>query len=135
MSLYVIAILILFILIVTFYWDLWIGKCTKSQISKMYNVTRLTFNNWVRLFHTEQNYMSWLKLKRISEVNFTSLKKTLGDPEMIIMNKTDMCEKFSTNHKYLRKIILIRGHQIGITEELWDSCSVFPPRISMELKI
>ncbi len=80
-------------------------------------------------------YPEWFKMRKVPQETYSNLRKMLGDDIQMVMNKAQMCDKFSTNNKYLKKVIHQRGHEMGIDVIVWNSCSVFPPNVVHKIRL
>lgn len=105
-------------------------KENKEEIAKYYGITKPTLNRWVQYFPCTMTFDVWLTKRKLMVLDSSSIKYRWGNDVSMVLNKTGLAEHGSASKKAVAKCVLENLDKIGITEEAWRKCSVFPPVIS-----
>ena len=110
-----------------------IQKENKEEIAKYYGITKPTLNKWVQYFPCTISFDVWLTKRKLMVLDSSSIKYRWGNDASLALNKTELAERGSASKKVVAKCVLANLEKIGITEEAWRKCSVFPPVISQRI--
>jgi formaldehyde-activating enzyme involved in methanogenesis len=108
-------------------------KENKEEIAKYYKITKPTLNRWVQYFPCTMTFDVWLTKRKLMVLDSSSIKYRWGNDASMVLNKTGLAEHGSASKKAVAKCVLDNLDKIGISEEAWRKCSIFPPVISQRI--
>ena len=117
----------LFIVVLCIYFGT--RKENKEELAKYYNISKPTLNKWVKYFPSAMTLKEWNKKRKLTGFESEGLKSHFGTNAGLVLNKSQIAEEGSACNKTLTKYVVENLEKIGLTEEAWKKCSVFPPVI------
>jgi len=123
-------IIFFFILLFIFFKDV---KINKEEVAKYYNITKPTLNKWVKYFPCSMTPEQWKVRRKLTLLESELIKSHWGNEPDLALNKNQIADKGSACYKSLTKCVMENLEKIGLTEEAWKKCSVFPPVICQRI--
>lgn len=109
----------------------------KRVLYQMYDIDKKTLAKWVSLFCCKQDfsYGYYKKKRKLSKSEFDKIVAILGEPseETPVMNKSQIVTLTEGSYETLRDCIIKYPNQIGISIDIYDALSVFPPSVSKKI--
>lgn len=111
------------------------GKNTKNDLAQYYKISRPTLAKWIMYFHPSISPLDWKAKRFLTDEEYESILDFFGKDTSQVLNKEQIFVKCDSDYKTLAGSVKHHLKKIGITEEIWKKCSVFPPLITQRIFI
>lgn len=108
-------------------------KENKNEIAKHYKISKPTLLKWVQYFPGKISLEEWKKRRKLTVWESSSMKHDWGVDPGMVLNKSQIADQSSASPKTVAKYVKENLEKIGLTQEAWDKCSIFPPAISQRI--
>lgn len=109
----------------------------KRVLYKMYDIDKKTLAKWISLFCCNEGFkFDYYKNKRkLSKSEFDKIVAILGEPsdETPVMKKSQIITLTDASYEVIRNSIIKYPDKVGISIDIYDALSLFPPSISKKL--
>jgi hypothetical protein len=109
----------------------------KRVLYEMYGIDKKTLAKWINIFCCKYDFQfEYYKNKRkLPKSEFDEIVAILGEPcaETPVMNKKQIVTLTEASYESLRDCIIKYPQKMGISIEVYDSLSRFPPSISKHI--
>jgi hypothetical protein len=109
----------------------------KRVLYEMYGIDKKTLAKWIHLFCCKYDFQfEYYKNKRkLPKSEFDEIVAILGEPcaETPVMHKKQIVTLTEASYESLRDCIIKYPQKMGISIEVYDSLSRFPPSISKQI--
>lgn len=128
---FILALII--IILIALYFFFINRKENKEELAKYYKITKPTLNKWVQYFPGSISSKHWKSKRKLTGLESAELKNHWGSNTDFVLRKEQIAEKGSASYKTLSKCVMENLEKIGLSEEAWKKCSVFPPIICQRI--
>lgn len=126
-------IILVFVLLILIFLSFFSQKENKDELAKHYKISKPTLQKWVQYFPCEIPVNAWKKMRKLTKYQSSLIKHKWGDDPKMVLNKGQIAEQASATPKTVAKYVMNNLEKIGLTQEAWDKCNVFPPEISQRI--
>jgi|GEM_PF-1655024 len=108
-------------------------KRTKNDLARYYTISKPTLANWIKHFHPEISPFEWKSKRFLTSEEYENILNFFGKDKTLVLNKKGIFIACESDYKILTGSVKSHLKKIGITEDIWKKCSVFPPRITQQI--